>query len=97
MLAGSFFRIGLGLGLGLEESGLGLGLGLDDCGLGLALGLDCCRTCYKSALNQQSAANYQMHTGKLGQSLAKMLTITLSVQKISSACWWTYLNNSIVL
>jgi len=38
MLAGSFFRIGLGLGLGLEDSGLGL-----------ALGLDCCRTCYKSA------------------------------------------------
>jgi len=35
MLAGLFFRTGLGLGL-------------EDSGLGLALGLDCCWTCYKS-------------------------------------------------
>ena len=42
MLAGSFFR-----------TGLGLGLGLDDSGLGLALGLDCCWTCYKSEKKPQ--------------------------------------------
>ena len=40
MLAGTFFRTGLGLGLGLEDSRLGL-----------ALGLGCCWTCYKSGKN----------------------------------------------
>ena len=49
MLAGTFFRTGLGLGLGLEDSGHGL-----------ALGLGCCWTCYKSG-QQCTVADLYVH------------------------------------